>query len=684
MGVHRSKPALRVVHTCPVCHKPFTNILVLQQHIRQQHGANPGHNGPLPHHLSMFPHLPGWPGKAGQFPPSPMMGLPPPPPPPPGHHKPYEPFDLSRQREPKELDLSNKPSHVFYDSEREGKSREGPSSSSSYPDSQEGGSAINAHDDKGDDEVKKEIGEEGDDVDDEDMEAMMEEEREEEEAYNLSRDGASSGRASHGPQSNFSDNGGDSDRPDSNVSAAYSGYDANQPLPPTPDVMDAFLNPSLPPPRGVANPSLAALEDHVKNIESSVSQSGFERFRNSMGFGPSPFLMDKSLSPGALLPPHSGGNDKSPVSPRSQGPSEAGSDGGREESKYSLGDYPMNPLGFPLLGMDMGRGLKNNTTCPTCFKTFACKSALDIHIRSHTKERPYKCDECDRAFSTRGNLKQHQLTHKPGRDPTLDPADHPTPRGNGVDHSDDNSGPASAEKPHLEPHNDSSSSSSSQQPDMPPADSQVTNTNNNASSSSASSSQNSESRSPSSAPAPPLPAHSSSASTNGSNTSPGTKSSSSSSSSSNNNNNNNKAYPDGNSIKKEQPAGGPSLPRDIDSIPKKPKHVCEVCMKPFSSASALQIHTRTHTGDKPFKCNVCSKVKREREREGGGGGGGEGGGMCVCVCVCVCERERERGVCVCVRARARASARVYVRACVCLCLCCVDLTFLPLYSQLCS
>lgn len=46
-------------------------------------------------------------------------------------------------------------------------------------------------------------------------------------------------------------------------------------------------------------------------------------------------------------------------------------------------------------------GMRGNTTCKICLKTFACQSALEIHYRSHTKERPYKCSICDKAFTTK-------------------------------------------------------------------------------------------------------------------------------------------------------------------------------------------------------------------------------------------------------------------------------------------
>ena len=59
---------------------------------------------------------------------------------------------------------------------------------------------------------------------------------------------------------------------------------------------------------------------------------------------------------------------------------------------------------FPsFLKVDFLSVARGNTTCQICFKVFACNSALEIHYRSHTKERPFKCTVCDRGFSTKVN-----------------------------------------------------------------------------------------------------------------------------------------------------------------------------------------------------------------------------------------------------------------------------------------
>lgn len=52
-------------------------------------------------------------------------------------------------------------------------------------------------------------------------------------------------------------------------------------------------------------------------------------------------------------------------------------------------------------------GMRGSTTCNVCYKTFACYSALEIHYRSHTKERPFKCKVCDRSFSTKVHFLQN-------------------------------------------------------------------------------------------------------------------------------------------------------------------------------------------------------------------------------------------------------------------------------------
>lgn len=50
--------------------------------------------------------------------------------------------------------------------------------------------------------------------------------------------------------------------------------------------------------------------------------------------------------------------------------------------------------------------------CKFCGKVFGNDSALQIHLRSHTGERPYKCNICGNRFTTKGNLKVHFQRHK--------------------------------------------------------------------------------------------------------------------------------------------------------------------------------------------------------------------------------------------------------------------------------
>ncbi|KAM3624883.1 uncharacterized protein V6R79_003400 [Siganus canaliculatus] len=170
------------------------------------------------------------------------------------------------------------------------------------------------------------------------------------------------------------------------------------------------------------------------------------------------------------------------------------------------------------------RSTAKNTSCDICGKTFACQSALDIHYRSHTKERPFICTACNRGFSTKGNLKQHMLTHQMRDLPSqlFEPSNtslssSPTPSLLSV---------GTLSKPEV---NGFLHSLQQESKDIPPG--LVT---------------SSASTSPVLSAAPPR------------------------------------------------------------RTPK--QHFCNTCGKCFSSSSALQIHERTHTGEKPFACSICGRA----------------------------------------------------------------------------
>ncbi|CAL8070088.1 unnamed protein product [Orchesella dallaii] len=198
-------------------------------------------------------------------------------------------------------------------------------------------------------------------------------------------------------------------------------------------------------------------------------------------------------------------------------------------------------------GGGVGRG---NTTCSICLKTFACHSALEIHYRSHTKERPFKCTVCDRGFSTK-------IRDMPSGQASCTHAESSCSSSGGLNNditknSDDDSSRDSTflfkKSPHSTPNHDDDNDDDKHNP--PPNKKILLNDTDEDSYQS-------------------VAASSSSMARNADHGSP------------------------------------PSMMSGGDNSL---KHVCKVCTKNFSSTSALQIHMRTHTGDRPFVCSVCQKA----------------------------------------------------------------------------
>ena len=154
---------------------------------------------------------------------------------------------------------------------------------------------------------------------------------------------------------------------------------------------------------------------HHPAISPGINRDLFKQMAKSPGLG-SPAPTSSSLSP---------------LSPRDK---LAASRTGRKRSSISDIDIPPLPPGVSLPPMEpsalkaiaaKGRlaalfdpearkavtGRSRNDTCEYCGKVFKNCSNLTVHRRSHTGEKPYKCQMCNYACAQSSKLTRHMKTH---------------------------------------------------------------------------------------------------------------------------------------------------------------------------------------------------------------------------------------------------------------------------------